>query len=47
MKQEYITPTTQIVLSLIDTPLMWDLAGSGTHGETKAPAQAPAPTHNM
>lgn len=45
MKQEYITPTTQIVQSLVETPLMWDLATSYSHGEA---GQAPtAPAHNM
>lgn len=43
MKQEYITPTTQIVLSLVETPLMWDLATSYSHGE----AGPTAPAHNM
>lgn len=49
MKQEYITPTTQIVQSLIEMPLMqegWALAGSGTHGETGS-EPGPAPAHNM
>ncbi len=50
MKQEYITPTTQIVQSLIDTSLMneegWALAGSGTHSEAGS-GPGPAPTHSM
>lgn len=40
MKQEYLTPTTQIVQSLIEMPLMqegWALAGSNTKAEAGLP----------
>lgn len=52
MKQEYITPTTQTIQSLIDTSLMqeegegWALAGSNTHGEAGS-GPGPAPAHSM
>lgn len=39
-KQIYQTPNTKVVQTLSGDRLMWALGGSGSHGETTAPARA-------